>query len=104
MRAKDRITVASLSEERLTVPSLGGDGVVLIRSITFGQKIHASLAPVERQPCMLLAYSVRDEDGVALMSADEWDRYGLDFEGDFVTLLEAARRVSHMDVTDAKKD
>jgi hypothetical protein len=104
MRARDRAPIDALTEERITVPSLGGDGVVVVRSLTFGQKIQMSIADAERRPAMLLAYTVRDEDGVPLMTADEWDTFGLAHDMDFVELSAAAKRVSALDVADAKKD
>lgn len=104
MRAKDVAAPLPFEEERMTVPSLGGDGVVVVRSLTFGEKIQMSVAPLEERPAMLLAYTVRDEDGRPLMTREQWDRWGLDNDMDFVALTETAKRVSSLDVAAAKKD
>lgn len=104
MRAKDRADIGRLAEEQMTVPSLGGDGVVIVRSITFGEKIQMSVAPVEKRPAMLLSYSVLDEDGKPLMTAEEWDLFGLSHDLDFVELTTVAGRVSSLDSSDAKKN
>ena len=104
MRAKDRITVESLAEERMTVPSLGGDGVVVVRPIGFGVKLQLALCAPELRAATVLAHSVRDEDGEPIGDAAWWDGYGLRHEDDFLSLTMAARRVSAFDQADAKKD
>lgn len=104
MRAKDVAHFSPLAEERATFPSLGGDGEVVVRSVGFGQKIQLSIAPVEQRAAMLLHYAVRDEAGEPLMSAEQWDLFGLRHEDDFLALAGIARRVSAFDVAEAKKD
>lgn len=104
MRAKDRVTVESLAEERMTVPSLGGDGVVIVRPIGFGVKLQLALCGSELRAATVLAHSVRDEDGEPLGDVEWWDTWGLRNEDDFIELTKAACRVSAFDSADAKKD
>lgn len=104
MRAKDVAQFDALPSEQVTVPSLGGDGVVTVRGVGFGQKIQLSIAAPEMRAPLLLHYAVRDEAGAPLMSAEQWDLFGLKHEDDFLELASVARRVSAFDVAEAKKD
>lgn len=104
MRAKDVATFDPSPSESVTVPSLGGDGAVVVRGIGFGQKIQLSIAEPERRASLLLQYAVRDEAGAQLMTAEQWDLFGLRHEDDFLELASVARRVSAFDVAEAKKD
>ncbi len=104
MRAKDVAAFDALLSEQVTVPSLGGDGVVTVRGVGFGQKIQLSIAAPELRASLLLHYAVRDETGAPLMSAEQWDVFGLRHEDDFLQLASVARRVSAFDVAEAKKD
>lgn len=88
----------------MTVLSLGGDGVVLIRSIGFGAKMQMALAPAAERAAVLLAHCVRDEDGKQLMDAEQWDSFGNRHEDDFIALSEAAARVSSLSGDEAKKN
>lgn len=104
MRADQVNHFEPLPEERLAIPELGGDGVVLVRSIGFGQKIQMSIAEPEARAGLMLQYAVKDEDGERLMSAAQWDRFGMEHEDAFLKLSEAARRVSGFDSASVKKD
>lgn len=104
MRAEQANHFAPLPEERMTVPSLGGDGVVLIRSIGFGAKMFLSSLPHEKRAGAFLAFSVMDEAGAPLMPAEAWDVFGMAHEDDFIELSEAAARVSGLRGDEAKKD
>jgi len=88
----------------MTVPPLGGDGVVLVRSIGFGAKMQMALASASERASILLAHCVRDEDGRQLMSAEQWDAFGTRHEDDFLALSEVAARVSSLSGDEAKKN
>lgn len=104
MRAKDVAVYDVLASESVTMPSLGGDGVVTVRGIGFGQKIQLSVAAPEMRAPLLLQYAVRDETGAQLMTAEQWDLFGLHHEDDFLELTSIARRVSAFDAEQAKKN
>jgi len=89
--------------ERVTVPELGGDGVVLVQGIGFGRKLELIAIPPARQSLELLASAVLDEDGVELMPADQWDAFASLHEVAFGQLIEAAKRVSGLDPDAGKK-
>jgi hypothetical protein len=93
-----------LPEERITIPSLGGDGVVLVRSMGFGSKIQMSIAESSARAAMILEACVCDEDGERLMDAQAWDVFGLRHPEDFLVLADASRRVSGFNLEDAKKN
>lgn len=104
MRA-DQAHAFVLPEETLTIPELGGDGVVRVRGIGFGRKVYlATEAPKFAAAAMLASESVVDEDGFPLMSADAWDAFAAQHEERFLELLQAAKRVSGFDAADVKKD
>jgi len=102
MQLKDRIAF-TLPQEQLTIPELGGDGVVLVRGIGFGQKLELIGVPPLRQSLELLAICVLDEDGLALNSADGWDAFAVLHEDQFGELIAAAKRVSGLDAGEVKK-
>lgn len=104
MRADQVHHFAPLPEERMTIPSLGGDGVVIVRSIGFGAKMQIGLSDPEQRASLLLSHCVRDEDGRALLTAAQWDTFGMQHEDDFLTLSQVAARVSALGGDEAKKD
>lgn len=103
MRA-DEIVRPILPQESLMISELGGDGAVTVVGIRFGQKIALSALPASQQATGMLAMAVVDDDGGPLMSADDWDVFGSLHEDAFISLLQAARRVSGIEVAEAKKD
>jgi hypothetical protein len=103
MRASE-LAVPVLPTEALTIPELGGDGIVQVVGVTFGQKITISSLPVGEQATEMLAISVRDDDGNPVMHGAGWDTFGTLYEQRFIELLQAARRVSGIEVAEVKKD
>lgn len=94
----------ALPERKITIPELGGDGVVTVRSVGFGEKIRIVTAvPPHRTACELVAGAVLDDDGLPVMSADEWDAFAAVHEDRFFELLTAAKDVTGLEVAEVKK-
>jgi hypothetical protein len=104
MRAKE-VRSFVLPEETLTIPELGGDGVVKVRGIGFGRKMAIAVSePAEDRAGLLLEAAVVDEDGEPVMDAEAWDAFAMFHEDRGFELLVAAKRVSGFNSADVKKD
>ena len=95
----------SLAQEAVVVPELGGDGAVLVKGASFGQRVRiATDTGKADQASALLAVCVRNQDGEPLLTEEGWDAFGYAHQEQYVSLLLIAKRVSGFDGDDAKKD
>jgi hypothetical protein len=104
MRAKDANQFALPASEQVTVPELGGDGIVTVHGLGFGKKIDIATDPrPEFRAALLAEATVLDDDGKPVLSAEAWDAFGQQHEEQFVQLLQVARRLSGFDTAAVKK-
>lgn len=105
MRA-DEVKNFAMLEEALVVPSLGGDGAITIKGISFGRKIQIATETDQKDAATtLVSETVYDADGILLMpDIGSWDAFAVLHEMDFLNILMAARRVSGFDAETVKKD
>lgn len=104
MRA-DQVRRFSLpAPEQLTVPELGGDGVVTVRPLGFGERIDLLRGdrPASRS-ARLCAAAVVDEDGMPLMDAEAWDGFAYAHEDRFIDVLKTVTRLAGLDGDVVKK-
>lgn len=113
-----------LRKEAVACPSLGGDVVLRMLTLSERMALHERLRglqpaddaeerpappadPQKRyaQMAELLAVSAIDaETGGPLMSAQEWDLFAADHTADAMALLDAAKRLSGFDSEDVRKN
>ncbi len=90
--------------EQLTIPELGGDGIVTVIGLGFGQKMIVGSDPrVALRASLLAAAAVVDDAGEPVMTAEAWDTFGVQHEAQYIKVLEVARRLSGFDSVAAKK-
>lgn len=113
-----------LRKEAVACPSLGGDVVLRMLTLSERMALHERLRgprpaddaeerpappadPQKRyaQMAELLAVSAIDaETGGPLMSAQEWDLFAAEHTDDAMALLDAAKRLSGFDSEDVRKN
>lgn len=104
MRADQVRKFALPAPEQLTVPELGGDGVVTVRPLGFGERIDLLRGDrPESRSARLCAAAVVDEDGQPLMDANAWDAFAYAHEDQFIVLLTTVTRLAGLDGDAVKK-
>lgn len=102
MRLNELIAPTS-PEERATCAALGGDGVVIVRGITWAQKTQLAAEDREAQVPQLLAWTIRDEDGTQLMDLESWGVFLGAHQEEALGLAEVSKRVCGYDEVEVKK-
>ena len=119
--SRNQITLPTLPEEIVPVPSLGGE--VRVRAMLLSERLlHDNLVITARKPlegesveqararagsmvvAQLLHVSVVGDDGNPLLTPLEWNALGGISRADVYTLFYAARRLSGMDRADVEKN
>jgi hypothetical protein len=104
MRAEQTQRFALPASEQLTIPELGGDGIVTVVGLGFGEKMAICRDPRETfRAALLTEAAVLDDDGNRVMSAEGWDAFGIQHEAQYIKLLEVVRRLSGFDAVAVKK-
>ncbi len=104
MRAEQVHKFALPAPEQLTVPELGGDGVITVRPLGFGERIDLLRGDrPESRSARLCAAAVVDDDGAPLMAADSWDAFAYAHEDAFIPVLRAVTRLAGLDGDAVKK-
>ena len=104
MRADQAQRFSLPTPEQVTVSELGGDGIVTVIGIGFGEKMRRASDRREHLRAALLAEAaVVDDDGNSVMDAESWDAFGVQYEDQFIKLLEVVRRLNGFDAAAVKK-
>lgn len=105
MKRSDVAEPAALLEEVVEVPELGGD--VVVRGLLLRDRLALALgrgADKHAMVATLLAATVLDAEGVALWSAEQWERFGARHFHAAMRLFDVARRLCVMDAEEAEKN
>jgi len=104
MRAEQAQKFQLPAPEQFTIPELGGDGVVTVVGLGFGEKMVICRDPRESlRAALLTEAAVRDDEGNPVMDAASWDAFGIAHEVQYIKLLEVVRRLSGFDSVAVKK-
>ena len=101
-----QLKAISLPKETVEVSELGGE--VIVRAMTLSERLELfsgvtdgnRFAHIPR----LLACSVIDPDGKALLSESDWEMFGGQHMTASLKLFDAVRRLSGLDVEDVAKN